>query len=237
MPAIKQYATQMAAALAVLVLSAGTMTQPARAGLDEAMAALDHGDWPTALKELKPLAEAGNPEAQFQFGSMYVRGDGVPVDYSTARGWFEKAAAQQWSDAELALGDLYARGQGVVKSPTLASDWYRKAAQHGNAQAMNNLGEMASSGEGRPADPVEALGWFTGAANKGFSEAQYNLGRAYARGEGVPVDMKTAYMWFRLAANGGDEDALQALQAVAPTLTQEDLGAAEEAAQSWRPQP
>jgi len=225
-----------AAMLAILVLTAGVTMQPARAGLDEAAEALAHGDWAIALRELRPLAEAGNPTAQYRLGSMYRRGEGVPVDYSTARGWFEKATAQELPDAELALGDLYARGQGVVKDLPTAAAWYRKAAQHGSAEAMNNLGAMAASGDGMETDPGEALTWFTSAANKGLSYAQYNLGLIYARGEGVPVDMQTAYMWFRLAANHGDEDALQAIQAVTPTLTDEEIDAAEAAAQNWQPQ-
>ncbi len=237
MQAIRQHVTRMAALLAILALTVGAPLQPARAGLDEAAEALAHGDWQIAFRELRPLAEAGNAEAQYKLGWMYHRGDGSPVDYSTARYWFEKAAAQGQPDAEMELGDLYAQGQGVVKNLATAADWYGKAAQHGNAAAMNNLGRMALSGTGRPADPAEALRWFTAAANKGFSPAQYNLGLVYARGEGVPVDMKAAYMWFRLAANDGDEDALQAIQAVAPTLTKKEIEAAETAAENWQAQP
>ncbi|MGH6880337.1 tetratricopeptide repeat protein [Hypericibacter sp.] len=237
MQAIRQYATGMAALLAILALTVGAPMQPARAGMDEAAEALAHGDWAIAFREMKPLAEAGNPDAQYKLGWMYHRGDGIPVDYSSARFWFEKAAAQGQPDAELELGDLYAHGQGVMKNLTTAADWYGKAAAHGNAEAMNNLGAMAAGGEGRPADPGEALRWFTGAANKGFAGAQYNLGLIYARGEGVPVDMKAAYMWFRLAADDGNEDAPQALQAVAPTLTKQEIEAAETAADNWQAQP
>jgi TPR repeat protein len=237
MQAIRQGAAGMAAVLAILMLTMGATIPPARAGFDEAAAALARADWATALKELTPLAEAGNAAAQYNLGSMYRRGDGVPVDYSSARQWFEKAAAQELPEAELALGDLYARGQGVMKSLPTAADWYRKAAQHGNARAMNNLGAMAANGDGMKADPAEALTWFTAAANKGLSNAQYNLGLIYARGEGVPVDMKAAYVWFRLAANHGDEDALQAIDAITPTLTSEEIDAAEAAAQDWQPQP
>src|SRR5262249_24747939 len=118
-----------------------------------------------------------------------------------------------------------------------ASSWYREAAAQGNAQAMNNLGVMAWRGDGMKGDPKAALNWFAAAASKGLAIAQYNLGLVYARGEGVPADMKTAYMWFRLAANGGNEDSLQAIDAVAPTLSPEEIGEAEAAAQAWRPQP
>ena len=46
-------------------------TAPAWAGSDEAMAAYDRGDYATALRELRPLAEKGNAIAQSKIGFMY----------------------------------------------------------------------------------------------------------------------------------------------------------------------
>jgi TPR repeat protein len=66
--------------LAILILTAGATIGPARAGLDEAAEALARSDWPTAFKALEPLAEAGNPVAQYNLGSLYRPGRGVPVD-------------------------------------------------------------------------------------------------------------------------------------------------------------
>lgn len=40
------------------------------------------------------LAEQGNPEAQESVASMYFHGQGVPVDYTKALFWAEKAARQ-----------------------------------------------------------------------------------------------------------------------------------------------
>ncbi len=42
------------------------------------------GDYPTALRELRPLAEQGVAEAQFLLGVMYHYGQGVPQDYVQA---------------------------------------------------------------------------------------------------------------------------------------------------------
>ena len=62
-------------------------TAPARAGLDEGVAAYDRGDYATALREWRPLAEQGNAKAQYNLGAMYYSGLGVPQDYAEAVKW------------------------------------------------------------------------------------------------------------------------------------------------------
>ena len=71
--------------LAVLLGSAG-MGWGAyfQKGLD----AVQRGDYTTALREWKPLAEHGNADAQFNLGVMYDDGEGVPQDYKTAVKWY-----------------------------------------------------------------------------------------------------------------------------------------------------
>ena len=40
--------------------------------------AYDRGDYATALKEWRPLADQGDAKAQFYLGNMYLYGEGVP---------------------------------------------------------------------------------------------------------------------------------------------------------------
>jgi len=42
------------------------------------------GDYATALKEWRPLAEQGNAQAQLNLGGLYHLGRGVPQDYQEA---------------------------------------------------------------------------------------------------------------------------------------------------------
>ena len=56
-------------ALATVLLV--TLVGPAWAGFNEGVAALERGDYATALKELRPLAEQGNAVAQYNLGFMY----------------------------------------------------------------------------------------------------------------------------------------------------------------------
>ena len=75
---------------AILIGLAG----PAWAGYAEGVAAFERGDYATALREFRPLAKQGDPEAQVQLGGMYQDGRGVPRDYVEAARWFHKAAEQ-----------------------------------------------------------------------------------------------------------------------------------------------
>lgn len=51
-------------------------------------AAFKSGDYATALKEWKPLAEQGDEFAQSNLGIIYENGIGVPQDYKEAVKWY-----------------------------------------------------------------------------------------------------------------------------------------------------
>jgi TPR repeat protein len=61
--------------------------------------------YPQALDLYKKLAQAGNAEAQFHLGEMYLYGEGVGVDAAQAGQWFAQAskAGNKNADAALAL--------------------------------------------------------------------------------------------------------------------------------------
>ena len=91
------------------------------------VAAYQRGDYATVIRELRPLAEQGNAEAQHYLGVMYGEGHGVPQDYAEAVGWWRKAAEQGMADAQHNLGVMYDNGQGVPQDYAEAVKWYRKA--------------------------------------------------------------------------------------------------------------
>jgi uncharacterized protein len=59
--------------------------------LEEADAAIDKGDYATALRVLRPLAKQGNADAQARIGMMYRQGE----DWDEAMKWFRSAADQE----------------------------------------------------------------------------------------------------------------------------------------------
>jgi uncharacterized protein len=76
---------------------------------DKGWAAYKSGDFATAMKEWKPLAEQGNADAQNNLGFMYRNGEGVTQDYAEAVKWFRKAAEQGNEEAKEALKDVEAK--------------------------------------------------------------------------------------------------------------------------------
>jgi TPR repeat protein len=52
------------------------------------------GDYVTALRVIRPLAEEGDAYAQLAMGVMYFNGWLVPQDYVQARKWFNLAASR-----------------------------------------------------------------------------------------------------------------------------------------------
>ena len=70
--------------------------------------AFANGDYATAMKIWKPLAEGGNAEAQAFLGPMFEEGDGVPINLIEAVKWYRKAAQAGNVDAEVSLATMYA---------------------------------------------------------------------------------------------------------------------------------
>jgi TPR repeat protein len=72
----------------VLVVVAGA----AKAGpFEDAVAAYEAGDYATAYRLQRPLADQGFVKAQVNLGIMYAHGHGVPRDDAEATGWFRRA--------------------------------------------------------------------------------------------------------------------------------------------------
>jgi len=120
----------------VLVLSFLCLPTAAWAGFETGMGGYQRGDYAIAVSEWQPLAEQGDPGAQFYLGLLYEKGAGVPQDYTTARKWYEKAAFRGYAMAQTNLGLLYRSGHGVPQDDMRAYMWFSLAAAHltGNLQ-------------------------------------------------------------------------------------------------------
>jgi len=100
-----------------------------QAGLD----AYYQGDYVTALKEWRPLAEQGDMKSQWSMGVLYDNGDGVPQDYGEAVRWYRLAAEQGDAYAQFNLGDMYRLG--VLQDYVQAHMWYNLAVAQGHVDA------------------------------------------------------------------------------------------------------
>ena len=97
------------------------------------LAAYNKGDYVTAVKEWRPLADQGVAAAQFNLGLMYLDGHGVPQDPAEAVKWFTRAAEQDYTAAQHDLGAMYGAGQGVKRDYVQAYKWMNICAAKGNS--------------------------------------------------------------------------------------------------------
>src|SRR4029079_11314681 len=92
-------------------------------------------DTARAVAVCREGAEAGDPDAQTDLGNFYLQGEIVPRDIAAARGWYEKAAAQNQANAALVLGQIHWNGDGVKKDNAVAAKYWRIAFDHGREDA------------------------------------------------------------------------------------------------------
>ena len=191
--------------------------------------------WKELFNEHLENAEAGDVEAQYELGVMYLKGQGVEQNREQALQWlqrasdggneqakskltrvrqqqdkFEELAAKAQSgdvDAQYQVAMMYLKGRGVSQSGKQARIWLGKAAEQGDARAITRLGIVNYKGEGGPTDYPQALNMFKRVSSTS-ALAQYYLGEIYANGAGVKQDYPAAIDWYKQAAEGGFERAL-----------------------------
>lgn len=115
-----------------VLLVAGVARADFAAGVD----AYQKGDYVTAAKEWRPLAEGGSAAAQYNLGLLYYDGHGVPQDYSEAVMWFKRSADQDYTEAQHDLGAMYGAGKGVKRDYVEAYKWMNICAAKGNAGCL-----------------------------------------------------------------------------------------------------
>lgn len=148
----------MAAAAAVTLgaLVAGTAAADVKTGVD----AWARGDFKKAVEEWRPLAIAGDADAEFNLGQAYKLGRGVPLDPALARSWFLKAANQGHVQAADNYGlALFENGQKAEAAP-----WLEKSAARGEPRAQLVFGTMLFNGDGVSRDYPRAYALMTRAS-------------------------------------------------------------------------
>ncbi|MES1150283.1 MAG: tetratricopeptide repeat protein, partial [Dongia sp.] len=83
-----------------------------------------------ALQTLIPMAQGGDPAAQYELAGFYHYGYVGANDYAKALKWYRASARQGYADAMVGLSVMYLGGQGVAKDPREAFVWLNLAAQY-----------------------------------------------------------------------------------------------------------
>jgi TPR repeat protein len=158
--------------ITIAFLAALAVHGSALAGFAEGANAYNARNYALALKEITPLARAGNADAEHLLGLMYYMGRGVPRDYKQAFAWHYKAAQQGKADAQYVVGAMYYTGNAVPQDEKLAVQWFHKAAEQGHPEAQYALGLMYRSHvAGLPQDVVIAYMLWNLAAASGHKNA------------------------------------------------------------------
>jgi len=114
---------------------------------------------------MEKAAKQGWARAESKMGDFYLFGlnEGrvrntvenkvvvVAQDYDKARGWYEKAAAQDYPDALLQLGQIYEQGLGVKTNKKQARRYYEQLAKQGNIEGQKRLAVL--DGKPLPQEP------------------------------------------------------------------------------------
>lgn len=177
---------------------------PAFAGWDEGQAAFQRKDWPTALAEFKPLAEAGHAGALSRLGHMYFEGIGAPKNETEGLRLLTLAAENGDALAQDKLGMMHFQGRGVPRDLDRTLLWLGRAAAQDLPNALRNLGGLHYFGQGLPKDEAKGLEYLRRAADKGEAWSAGIVGLAYWNGRGAAQDRAQAVTWYRKGAQLGD---------------------------------
>lgn len=164
-------AVALAAPVAALVLDGAMFSGPAQADVKTGVDAWTQGDYVKAVNDWRPLANAGDADAQFNLGQAYKLGRGVPMDVPIALEWFRKASEQGHLRAEDNYGLLLFQQNRREE----ALPYIRKSAERGEARSQYILGTALFNGEFVTKDWVQAYALMTRASASGLSQATASL--------------------------------------------------------------
>jgi tetratricopeptide (TPR) repeat protein len=160
-----------ASAAALLLLGAGVAASAGQADVKSGIDRWMRGDHQGAIAVWRPLAEAGDADAQFNMGQAYKLGKGVPADPATAQSWYLKAARQGHAQAQVNIGLLLYNGGRRQE----AMPWIRKAVELNDPFAQYILGTELFNGDLVAKDWPRAYALMLRAADRGIAPAADNI--------------------------------------------------------------
>lgn len=148
-------------------------------------------------------ADAGDAQAQANYGMMLTHGAGIAQNNASALRYFRAAAAQGNAFAHYGLGLLFLHGGGaaVPQNETLGVLYLERAAELGYVEAHTSLGAAYLHGHGVAKNATLAYEHFATAATESPTPlALFNLAVVQFRGIGTPASCDLAVHHFRAVA-------------------------------------
>lgn len=181
------------------------------AGFDEGKKAYDKKDWPTAIKELRPLAEAGDDRAMIILGNMYNGGYGVIPSHKEAMSLYKRAATEKNNPQAMdVIGAMYVSALGVDQNIQTALQWFYRSAMLGDQTGAFFYATILY--EGNKTDPNR-----------------------------LAPDLYNAYKWYKIAAAENEnavfkKDATTFAGAISKRkLTADQVAKADKEVADWKP--
>jgi len=223
MRTIRDHSLISVATAAILALAASVVPVYAQTAADAALNMANmldgagggvSGD--NLLAALEDAADAGQPAALWQLGTMYENGEGVVKDPVKAFGYFAEIANQHADAAPkgfeadivaqsfVKVGDYYKAG---LPDAGIAADSERShalllhaATYFGDADAQYRVGLLYTHADELGVNPLQSARWFSLAARKGHCPAQAQLGGLLFNGaEGLEAQPVEGLMWLAIA--------------------------------------
>ncbi|HCO53865.1 MAG TPA: hypothetical protein DIT93_02460 [Pelagibacterium sp.] len=223
MPIVRSTAFALAATCSALLSLGTVLPAQAQSALDAAQELAQMLDGVTAtelsgdnlVSALEGAADAGQPIALWQLGTMYETGSGVQKDPAKAFQYFSRIANENADappsslDADIVaqsfvkIGDYYLHGvpdAGIPEDASRGQTLLMHAATYfGDADAQFRVGMLYLSSEGFGVNPLQGARWLSLAARKGHPGAQARLGEMLVLGDGIEAQPVEGLMWLNIA--------------------------------------
>ncbi|WP_294032026.1 SPOR domain-containing protein [Sphingopyxis sp.] len=199
-----------AALLALPLAMASMLAAPALADVKDGVDAWQAGNYQAAVAEWRPLALAGDADAQFNLGQAYKLGRGVPADLTQAEAWYRRAAKQGHLQAEDNLGlVLFTANRREEAMPFILS-----SAARGEPRAQYVLGTAHFNGDLAAQDWPRAYALTKRASDAGLGIASARLAQLDNL---IPLEQRQRGLAMLPEIERGEQQArLAAVNAAAP---------------------
>ena len=157
-------------------------------------------DYNTAVRLYMFAARAGEPEAFYHMGRVYMEGIGVDRDVSKAKIYFKQGAGSGNIDSIVAIGRIY-KDEGSIQQ---AMYCFKLAAEADNIEAITEYALMLEETGGAA---EEIMNMHRKAAGLGNADAAKALGRIYEDDTNPEYSIDIALFWYRQAVSLGSTAA------------------------------
>lgn len=144
--------------LSIMCLFSIVSAYPQDTDIKRAEQLINNGKYLEAAKLLRPLAEKGNPQAQYLAAGLFVEGKGVMKSLPQAEKYYLLAANNGHDDAAIKLCDIYNKIQQPEKASQLLVDLCEKDKEKEKTLLGFHLGHYYFTGHGHLTEN-KLLGW------------------------------------------------------------------------------